>query len=236
MAGRGAGGVGRHRLGRGGRPRLRQPAPGGVGAGRDRQQHRDRRRRLRSLRPARRAEDQPRVRLGQPHRPDPHRRHPLGRGRRRPGPAAVHPGRRGGPRVLLQRPRRPDRPLRELTDRRRQRTTCPRGRLRRRLHLRHRRPGAGQGPRRARAARRRAARDLPLHRRRPDVHPYQGLAARVRHRLRRLHPRRLHAHQRAGRPGHRQAARDRQHLREGRRNLVAHHRIRRRQRPGRHQE
>ena len=75
-------------------------------------------------------------------------------------------------------------------------------------------PRCWPGPRRARFARRRAARDLPLHRRRPDVHPYQGLAARVRHRLRRLHPRRLHAHQRAGRPGDRQAPRDRQHLRE----------------------
>ena len=39
-------------------------------------------------------EHQPGVRLRQPDRPDPHRRHPLGRGRRRARPAAVHAGRR----------------------------------------------------------------------------------------------------------------------------------------------
>ena len=43
---------------------------------------------LRPLRRARRPEDQPGVRLRQPHRADPHRRHPLGRGRRRARPAA----------------------------------------------------------------------------------------------------------------------------------------------------
>ena len=37
-----------------------------------------------------RPQHQPRVRLGQPDRPDPHRRHPVGRRRRRAGPAAVH--------------------------------------------------------------------------------------------------------------------------------------------------
>ena len=157
-------------------------------------------------RPARRSEGQPRVRLGQPDRPDPHRRHPLGRGRRCAGPAAEHPGCRGGPRVLLQRPRRADRPVRQLADRRRQRPTGPGGRLRRRLHQRHRRPGARQGARRAEPARRRAARDVPVHRRGPDVQPHQELVARVRHRLRRLHPRRLDAHQRARRSGDRQAA------------------------------
>ena len=51
--------------------------------GRHRQQRHRRRRGLRTLRRARRPEHQPRVRLRQPHRPDPHRRHPLGRGRRR---------------------------------------------------------------------------------------------------------------------------------------------------------
>ena len=50
----------------------------------------------------------------------------------------------------------------------------------------------------------RAARDLPRDRRRLDVDPHQRVAARVRHRLRRLHPRRLDAHQRPCRPGHRQ--------------------------------
>ena len=103
---------------------------------------------------------------------------------------------------------------------------APRRRIRRRLHRRHRRPGAGQGARRAEPARRRDARDVPLDRRRPDVHPHQAVAARLRHRLRRVHPRRLDAHQRTRRPGDRQASRGRQHLREGRRSLVAHHRLR----------
>ena len=94
------------------------------------------------LRPLRRAgghEDQPGVRLGQPDRTHPHRRHPLGRRRRRAGPAAVDPGRRRDPRVLLQRPRRPDRPVRQLADRRRQGRARARGRLRGQLHRRHRR-------------------------------------------------------------------------------------------------
>ena len=53
--------------------------------------------------------------------PDPHRRHPLGGRWRCAGPAAHHAGRRRGTRVLLQRPRRPDRPVRQLADRRRER-------------------------------------------------------------------------------------------------------------------
>ncbi len=44
-------------------------------------------------------------------------------------------------------------------------------------------------------ARRRDAGDVPRHRRRPDVHPDQAVAARLRHGLRRLHPRRLDARQ-----------------------------------------
>ena len=86
--------------------------------------------------------------------------------------------------------------------------------------------GARQGARRAEPARRRNAGDIPRHRRRPDVHPHQAVAARLRHRLRRLHPRRLDAHQRPRRPRHRQAPRGGQHLRERRRSLVAHHRLR----------
>ena len=46
-----------------------------------------------------------------------------------------------------------------------------------RLHRRHRRAGAGQGTRRAHAARRGDARDVPRHRRRFDVHPHQAVAA-----------------------------------------------------------
>ena len=151
----------RHRLGGGRRAGLRQPAPRGLGAGRDRQQRHRRRRRVRPLRRAGRTEDQPRVRLRQPDRADPHRRHPLGGRRRRAGPAAVHPGRRRGARVLLQRPRRPDRPVRQLADRRGQGRADPRGRLRGQLHRRHRRAGAAEGARRAEPARRRDARDLP---------------------------------------------------------------------------
>ena len=57
-------------------------------------------------------EDQPRVRLGQPDRPAPHRRRAVG-GRRRRARPDLHDDRgRGHPGVLLQRPRRPDRPVR----------------------------------------------------------------------------------------------------------------------------
>ena len=43
-----------------------------------------------------RTQHQPGVRLGQPDRADSHRRHPLGRGRRRARPVAHHAGRRRG--------------------------------------------------------------------------------------------------------------------------------------------
>ncbi len=49
----------------------------------------------------------------------------LGCRRRCAGTAAVHPGRRRGAGVLLQRPRRPDRPVHQLADRRRQGRTGP---------------------------------------------------------------------------------------------------------------
>ncbi len=122
--------------------------------GRHRQQRHRRGQELRPLRRARRPERQPGVRLRQPDRADPHRRHPLGRRRRRARPAAVDAGRRGRAGVLLQRPRRPDRPVHQLADRRRQGRADARRRIRRRLHQRHRRPGAGQGTRRAEPARR----------------------------------------------------------------------------------
>ena len=236
MARRGADPRRRYRAGRSGRTGLYQHAPRGVGAGQDRQHRHRRRQELRELRRSGRTQHQPRIRLGQPDRADPYRRHPLGRRRRRAGPAAVHPGRRRGARILFQRPRHPDRPLRQFADRGRQGRAHPRRRLRGQLYHRHRRAGIREGARRAEPARIRDARDLPRDRRRLDVHPHQGVAARVRHRLRRLHPRRLDAHQRPRRPGHRQASRDRQHLREGRRNLVAHQRFWRRQGPRRDQE
>ena len=47
-------------------------------------------------------------------------------------------------RVLLQRPRRADRPVHQLVDRRREGRADARRRLRRRLHQGHRRPGARQ--------------------------------------------------------------------------------------------
>ena len=85
-------------------------------------------------------------------------------------------GRRGDPRVLLQRPRRPDRPVRALAARPREGRAGARGRLRRRLHRRHRRAGARRGARRAGAARRRGAGDVPARGRRPDVRRDQGRA------------------------------------------------------------
>ena len=65
-----------------------------------------------------RPDDQPGVRLRQPHRADPHRWHPVGRGGRRARPAARHAGRARHAGVLLQRPRRPDRPVRPFAGRR----------------------------------------------------------------------------------------------------------------------
>ena len=65
-------------------------------------------------------EHQPRVRFGQPDRAHPHRRHALGGRRRRARPTPVHSGCRRRSRVLLQRPRRPDRPVHQLAHRGRQ--------------------------------------------------------------------------------------------------------------------
>ena len=159
--------------------------------------------------------------------PDPHRRHPLGRRRRRAGPAADHPGRRRRARVLLQRPRRPDRPVHQLADRRGQ------GRARRPRTATRATTSTTSPPRCSSKAP--DALSLPDDEQQETFRAIgvdlmfthiKAVAARVRHRLRRLHPRRLDAHLRPGRAGHRQAARDRQHLREGRRNLAAHHRLR----------
>ena len=177
LAGRGAVRRRGHRIGRRRRARLRQSADRSLGPGRHRQQRHRCGPALRPLRSTQRSEGQPGVRIGQSHRAHPHRRHPMGRGRRRAGPSAVDAGRGSRARILLQRPWRPDRPVHQLTGRRRQGRTHAGRRLCRQLHRRHRCPDPGQGARRAEPARRRDARDVPLHRRRPDVHPYQGFAA-----------------------------------------------------------
>ena len=140
----------RHRRRRGRRARLRQPAPRGVGAGR--------RRSTTCSPPAAATADSDELAgksinlefvSANPTGPDAHRRHPLGRGRRRAGPGADRPGRHGRPRVLLQRRRRPDRPVRPVAGRRGQGRARAGGRLRGRLHRRHRRAGARGGARRA---------------------------------------------------------------------------------------
>ena len=69
--------------------------------------------------------------------------------------------RRGHPGVLLQRPRRPDRPVLPLAAGQRARPGRARGRLRRRLHRRDRRRASSAAPRRPRPARRRGPGDLP---------------------------------------------------------------------------
>ena len=142
----------RYRLGRSGRARVRQPSDRRQRPGRHRQQRHRRGKELRTLRRPGRPERQPRVRLRQPDRADPHRRHPLGGRRRRTRAAAVYAGRPGRPGVLLQRPRRPDRPVHQLVDRRRKGRTDPRRRICGRLHQGHRSAGAGQGTRRAEPA------------------------------------------------------------------------------------
>ena len=116
-----------------------------------------RRRGLRPHRGARRAAAEPGVRLGQPDRPGAHRRHPLGGRRRRARPAAGGQRRRGHPGVLLQRRRRADRPVRPQPAGGRAGPAGARGRLRRRLHRRHRRAGGRRRAGPARAGRRRAA-------------------------------------------------------------------------------
>ena len=61
-------------------------------------------------------------------------------------------GARGHPRVLLQRPRRPDRPVQPLAAGQRQGRAGARGRVRRRVHPRDRRGGRRQGARRSRTS------------------------------------------------------------------------------------
>ena len=193
--------------------------------------------RVRPLGRPRRPERQPGVRLGQPDRTDPYRRHPLGRGRRRARPVAGHPGRRGHPRVLLQRPRRADRPLRPLAGRRGQGRAHAGGRIRGRATSPISPPRSlASAPEALSAARRTAAGDVPRDRRRADVRPDQaslhefGTDFDVY-----THEDSMHTSGRVEQ-AIAQLRKSRQHLRQGRRDLVAHHRIRRRQGPRRHQE
>ena len=182
--------------------------------------------------------DQPRVRLGQPDRPAPHRRHPLGGGRRRARPDARGQRGRGDPRVLLQRPRRPDRPVRAVaaggraraSRRRRTATPAPTS------------PTSPPGGRRRDPASLELPDDeaqerLPRERRRADVRRDQGSRCTsfgVDFDVY-FHENDLHesgAVERAVAA----AARAGPHLRGRRRGLAAHHRLRRRQGPGRGQE
>ena len=101
---------------------------------------------LRPLRRPGRTQDQPGVRLGQPDRANPHRRHPLGRRRRRVGPVAADAERRRGTRLLFQRPRHRNRPVHQLADRRSRRRTRPGRWLRGQLHRRHRRAVLKEAP------------------------------------------------------------------------------------------
>ena len=101
----------------------------------------DRGRGVRPHRRAGRAADQPGVRLGQPDRPAAHRRHPVGRGRRRARPGARRPA---APRSTREyyfndAGAQIDRFARSLQAAAHGRAGA-RGRLRRRLHRRHRRP------------------------------------------------------------------------------------------------
>ena len=102
--------------GRGRPARLREPLPRAHLAARRVARGRRRRRPVRDLRRARRAADQPRVRLRQPDRAAPRRRRALGRGRRRHREPARLAGRRGAPRVLPERHRQPARDLPRLAD------------------------------------------------------------------------------------------------------------------------
>ena len=184
-----------------------------------------------------RAEAEPGVRLGQPDRAGAHRRHPLGRGRRRAGPAAHRQRGRGHPGVLLQRRRVADRPLRARACRpRRRAATVPEDGYAGDYIARHRRPGGRRRAGPARPARGRAAGGLPGPRRRADVGRDPGLAGRLRRGLRRLLLRADAARDRRAGQGDRPAARAGARLRVRRRGVAAHHRLRRRQGPGAGQE
>ena len=201
-----------HRRGRDRRPRVPQHHRRG--------RQRRGRWRPRSWPPARRTarstlfagrEDQPRVRLGQPDRAHPHRRRPVGSRRRRARPDLHDDRRRGHPGVLLQRPRRPDRPVRQLAARRgpgparRPRTATAAS-----TSARSPRPSSRKRPDVARPARRRGAGGLPGRRASSMMFAeIKAEPARLRRRLRRLLPRGRPARSRRGRAGDRAAHRAR---------------------------
>ena len=130
---------------------------------------------------------QPRVRLGQPDRADPHRRGAVGGRRRRAGQAAARPGRHGRHRVLLQRRGRADRSVRRLAARRRAAASRP-PRTATPASTSARSSGrcSTQHPDLPRPARLSRPRDLPVRGRRADVRRNQDLAGRLRRAFRRL--------------------------------------------------
>ena len=222
----------RRRLGRRRRARLPQHHPRLGRPGRAGPHRRDCRRRLRRQRRQRRAPLQPGVRLGQPDRAAAPRPRPVGRRRRRPRPDPRGHRRRRRARVLLQRRRRADRPVRAVAARRGQGRADTTGRLRRRVHRRDRRAGRAAAPRRRSTCGDDEA--TALFRARghgADVRRDPAVAGRLRRALRRLLQREGPARQ--GRAGRRpQAAhRRRPRLRAGRRDLAAYDHVRRRQGP-----
>ena len=182
--------------------------------------------------------DQHRVHLGQPDRPAAPRSHPVGRARRRHRARARGGGRIGGARVLLQRPRRPDGPLRRLPRGLRARQPDPRGRL----------PGGATSPtwRRTIVRRQPDIVDLPEGERLAafreagyalQLQEQQDQLRRLQHPLRRVVLRARPPCRRVARLGGRHPAQpqgQRSPLRGRRRAVDAHHGVRRRQGPGAH--
>ena len=183
----------------------------------------------------RRPTDQPRVRLGQPDRPDPPRaasrwaavgdasaRIFEARRRRR------HPG------VLLQRPRRPDRPVRGVAAGAADAAgEVPEDGYVGELHRRDREGGRRRAPRGARPARRRDRPEVvPARRRRADVRPRSSRPCTTSGSTSTSTSTSTLHESGAVAAGDRPAHRDGQHLRGRRRALAAHREVRRRQGPG----
>ena len=234
--------VGGHR-----RPRLHQYPPG---PGRSAERCRPgacREGRLRQERGAgRRAQDQPRVHLRQPHRPDARGPWPLGGARRRHGARHAPRRLRRVRGVLHQRPRHPDGQLRRVGGRAlpaaaRPRRGNARELLRRRVreghrpghHRRGRRPVARRRPDRAHGELPRARLRLRAGRTAPRDRTLRHHVRLLVFRAQPLRARRERAERRRPQPqGH---GRERLHLRAGRRHLVQVQRVRRREGPRAHQ-